>query len=76
MQMSLHEKSFTNFETSSLPHFLFPRFNVLTDAIIKCFKCFSIDKSEFKLSSVNDVILQGYYLPMYQNLKSDMIDFQ
>ena len=34
LQISSHKVSFISFETSSLSHFLFPRFNVLTDATL------------------------------------------
>ena len=37
LQISLHKVSFHNFETSFLTHFLFPRFNVLTDVVSSAF---------------------------------------
>ena len=74
-QISLHNVSFTRCETPFLVHFLFPRFKVHMDATISVSSAFQSIKSEFRQSSVDDVILQCYYLPMYQNLKSD-IDFQ
>ena len=59
-QILLQKVSFTSFETSSLPHFLFPRFNVLTDAIISVSSAFPSNKSEFRQSSIDDVMLQCY----------------
>ena len=50
LEISLHKLS-TNFETSSLLHFLFPRFNVLKDAIFNISRAFPSIKSE--LSSLN-----------------------
>ena len=72
LQISLHKVSFISFETSSLPHFVIPRFNVLTDVIICVSSAFGSSKSKFWQFSVNDVILQCYYLPMYQTRKSDI----
>ena len=61
LKSSLYKESFTKFETSSLPHFSFPCFNVLTDVIISASCAFPSIKSEFRLSFLNDVILKYIY---------------
>ena len=76
LQISLQKKLFTNFETASLLHFLYPSFNVLADAVISVWTAFSLIKSEYRLSSVNGVILQSYYLSMHKSLRLAMIDFK
>ena len=68
LQFSLHKVSFNSFETSSLPHFLFPRFNVLTDATISVSSAFPSINPEFRQSSVDGVTLQCYYF-IYQCIR-------
>ena len=48
LKILLHKVWFTSFVTSFLPHFLFPRFNVLTDAVISVSSAFPPIKSEFR----------------------------
>ena len=66
LQISLHKESFTTFESSSLAYFLFPCFDVLTDAIITVSSAFPSIKSEFRLYAVR---VSYYYAIIYQYIK-------